>query len=61
MFVVRKKRVPHTLFIGSPIEIELTGNEKNDVELLTAKFTKAIEDIIKQYPSQWPWLNRRWK
>jgi KDO2-lipid IV(A) lauroyltransferase len=61
MFVVRKKGVPHTLFIGSPIEIELTGDDKKDTELLTAKFTKAIEDIVKQYPSQWPWLNRRWE
>jgi KDO2-lipid IV(A) lauroyltransferase len=61
MFVVREKGVPHTLFIGSPIEIELTGDQKKDTELLTAKFTKTIEDIIKQYPSQWPWLNRRWE
>lgn len=60
MFIVREKGIPHTLFIGSPIEIEFTGDEKKDTELLTAKFTKAIEDIIKQYPSQWPWLNRRW-
>ncbi len=61
MFIVREKGVPHTLFIGSPIEIEFTGHEQKDTELLTAKFTKAIEDIIKQYPSQWPWLNRRWE
>ena len=61
MFVVREKGVPHTLFIGTPIEIERTGDEKKDTELLTAKFTKAIEDIVKQYPSQWPWLNRRWE
>jgi KDO2-lipid IV(A) lauroyltransferase len=61
MFIVREKGIPQTLFIGSPIEIELTFNERKDIELLTAKFTKAIEDIIRQYPSQWPWLNRRWK
>ncbi len=61
MFVVREKGVPHTLFIGSPIEIELTGDEKKDAELLTAKFTRAIEGIVKQYPSQWTWLNRRWE
>jgi len=61
VFIVREKGVPHTLFIGSPIEIERTGDEKKDTELLTAKFTKAIEDIVRQYPSQWPWLNRRWE
>jgi KDO2-lipid IV(A) lauroyltransferase len=61
MFVVREKGIPQTLFIGSPITIERTSDEKKDTELLTAKFTKAIEDSIRQYPSQWPWLNRRWR
>lgn len=61
MFVVREKGIPQTLFIGSPIEMELTSDEKKNTELLTAKFTKAIEDSIRQYPAQWPWLNRRWK
>jgi KDO2-lipid IV(A) lauroyltransferase len=61
MFIVRKKGIPKTLFIKGPIEIERTSNERKDIELLTAKFTKTIEEIIKQYPSQWPWLNRRWK
>lgn len=61
MFVVREKGIPQILFIGSPITIERTSDEKKDTELLTAKFTKAIEDSIRQYPSQWPWLNRRWR
>ena len=61
MFVVREKGFPKTLFIGSPIEAERTSDEKKDVELLTAKFTKVIEDFIRQYPGQWTWLNRRWK
>jgi KDO2-lipid IV(A) lauroyltransferase len=61
MFVIRENRIEWTLVIGHPIEIERTSDEKKDTELLTGKFTKAIEDSIKQYPSQWPWLNRRWK
>jgi len=61
MFVVREKGIPKTLFIGSPIEIERTSDEKKDTERLIAKFTKVIEDSIRQYPSQWSWLNRRWK
>jgi KDO2-lipid IV(A) lauroyltransferase len=61
MFVVREKGIPQTLLIGSPIEMERTSDQMKDTAMLTAKFTKAIEDSIRQYPSQWPWLNRRWK
>ena len=61
MFIVREAGVPRTLVIGSPVEIERTSDEKKDTEQLTAKFTRVIEDIVRQYPSQWPWLNRRWK
>jgi KDO2-lipid IV(A) lauroyltransferase len=61
MFIVRETGIPRTLLIGSPIEIERTSDEKKDTERLTAKFTRVIESIVRQYPSQWPWLNRRWK
>lgn len=61
MLVLREKGLSQTLFIGSPIEIEPTYNEKKDIETLTAKFTKTIEDLIRQTPTQWTWLNRRWK
>jgi KDO2-lipid IV(A) lauroyltransferase len=61
MFVVRERGTPKTLFIEHPIEIERTFDERKDTELLTAKLTKAIEHSIRQYPEQWPWLNRRWK
>ncbi len=61
MFVLRENEIQWTLVIGQPIEIEKTSDEKKDIERLTAKFTKVIEDFIRQHPSQWTWLNRRWK
>jgi KDO2-lipid IV(A) lauroyltransferase len=61
MFVLREDEFKRTLVIGNPIEIERTGDEKKDIERLTAKFTKVIEETIRQYPHQWAWLNRRWK
>jgi Kdo2-lipid IVA lauroyltransferase/acyltransferase len=61
MFILRQNRIQWTLVIGHPIEIERTSDEKKDIEALTAKFTNAIEDFIRQYPNQWTWLNRRWK
>jgi KDO2-lipid IV(A) lauroyltransferase len=61
MFILRENGIKRTLVIGSPIEIERTSDEKKDIEALIGKFTKAIEDIVRHYPSQWAWLNRRWK
>jgi KDO2-lipid IV(A) lauroyltransferase len=61
MFVLRKNGMERTLIISNPIEIERTLDEQKDIETLTAKFTKVIEDTVRQYPSQWVWLNRRWK
>jgi KDO2-lipid IV(A) lauroyltransferase len=61
MFVLRGNGIQRTMVIGSPVEIERTLDEKKDIETLTAKFTEVIEEMIRQYPSQWAWLNRRWK
>jgi KDO2-lipid IV(A) lauroyltransferase len=61
MFVLRGNGIERTLVIGRPIEIERTSDEKRDIEILTAKFTEAIEEAVRRYPSQWAWLNRRWK
>jgi KDO2-lipid IV(A) lauroyltransferase len=61
MFVLRENKIQWTLVIGPPIEIEWTPDAKKNLETLTAKFTRTIEDAVRQYPSQWTWLNRRWK
>ena len=61
MFVLRENGIQRTLVIGKPIQIKETSEEKKDIEILTAQFTKVIEEVVRQYPSQWAWLNRRWK
>jgi len=61
MFIVREKNFPRRLVIGPPIEIERTLHLEKDIETLTAKFTGVIEGVVRQYPGQWSWLNRRWK
>lgn len=61
MFVLREGKFNRTLIIKSPIEFERTTDEKKDIERLTALFTEAIEQVVRQYPSQWAWLNQRWK
>ncbi len=61
MFIIREKNIPQRLIIRPPINIERTNHLEKDIETLTIKFTNVIEEIVRQYPSQWSWLNRRWK
>lgn len=61
MFILREDGIQRTLVIGHPVEIERTFDIEKDVQALTAQFTRAIEEVVRQYPDQWAWLNRRWK
>lgn len=45
------------------VELIRTNDNNNEADIVanTAKFTKVIEDVIRQYPDQWLWVHRRWK
>jgi KDO2-lipid IV(A) lauroyltransferase len=43
------------------IELVRTGDEEADVRENTARFTRVIENYIRQHPDQWLWVHKRWK
>src|SRR5579863_8841564 len=43
------------------VDLIRTGNLESDIQANTQKFTKIIEDFVRQYPEQWLWVHRRWK
>jgi len=51
----------HVIEIDDIIELENTGNPDLDRVRNTEKCSKAIEKYIRQYPTQWVWMHRRWK
>jgi len=61
MFVVRETNDKHRIIFGPPVKLEITGNEKKDILVNSAKFTKIIESYVRKYPEQWLWTYRRWK
>lgn len=46
--------------LHAPIEFTPTGDEARDVYALTCTITQRIEEMVRERPSQWLWLHRRW-
>lgn len=44
-----------------PIEFEVSGNRKADIEGLTIAHTRALERAIRRAPDQYFWHHKRWK
>lgn len=51
----------HRLHFEPPIETIHTGNQKEDVQANTARYTQALEAVIRRQPEQWLWIHRRWR
>jgi KDO2-lipid IV(A) lauroyltransferase len=51
----------HRLHFEKPIETINTGNQKEDVQTNTARYTQALEAVIRRHPDQWLWIHRRWR
>ncbi len=60
-FVIRNKDDTFKLVFEKPIEIQYSGNKRNDLRLLISKYKEIIESYIKQYPEQWFMFRRFWK
>jgi len=51
----------YRLVIGPEVEVIRTGDRDADVLANTQRFTKIIEEAVRQYPEQWFWVHQRWK
>lgn len=61
-FAARREGNRIVVEIAEPIVPEAsTADRDEDLEKVTARFTKVIEDWIRKSPNQWLWLHRRWK
>jgi len=59
------RRVKNKFFFEIGVNRIITPDEWADkdkpLEWITAEYTKAIEDFVRQDPTQYWWLHRRWK
>ncbi|HVN63321.1 MAG TPA: lysophospholipid acyltransferase family protein [Candidatus Binataceae bacterium] len=51
----------HVIEISPAIEQRRTGDREADITENTARFVRAIEDIVRKYPEQFLWTHRRYR
>jgi KDO2-lipid IV(A) lauroyltransferase len=60
-FMARQKSGKYKLILKPVIEAVCTDDYDADLQVNTQRFTKIVEEIIREYPDQWFWFHQRWK
>jgi KDO2-lipid IV(A) lauroyltransferase len=61
MFMARQKSGKYKLIFKPLVEVSQTGDYERDLLENTQRFTKVVEDVVREYPDQWFWIHQRWK
>src|SRR5580658_56130 len=62
VFIVRQPDgVSHVIEIFEEIPQQRTGDREADTLVNTARYQKAIEEMVRKYPEQWLWTHRRFR
>ncbi|MFA7465059.1 MAG: lysophospholipid acyltransferase family protein [Syntrophales bacterium] len=60
-FMPRIAKGKYRFVIKPPVEITVTGDDEADILVNTQRFTRVVEEMVRQYPDQWFWIHQRWK
>ena len=60
-FLFRKAPFSHKVVIGNPISVPKEGTREEKAEAITLEINKRVENAIKDAPSLWFWMHKRWK
>lgn len=50
----------YLITVKKAIQDKSTGNKDADLKRVTQDYTSKIEEIVREWPDQWPWTHRRW-
>lgn len=60
VFMIRQENGRHLVKCLEPIAPP-PDRKPETIQEFTQRYTRVIEDVIRQYPDQWIWVHRRWK
>ncbi len=60
-YMIRESRGKHYLRIFPQEELIVTEDKDQTLLLNAIKFTRIIEQWVREFPYQWAWIHRRWK
>ena len=60
IFIIREPDYLHKVIVYDKFYYEDTGDEQTDMYNCTSKMVKIVEEVIRRYPDQWLWFQRRW-
>jgi KDO2-lipid IV(A) lauroyltransferase len=61
VFMAKQKAGKYKLILKPAIDAVCTDDYNADLVVNTQRFTKIVEEIIREYPNQWFWFHQRWK
>jgi KDO2-lipid IV(A) lauroyltransferase len=59
--ITREGRGRYCVRIRDEVALQRSGDLKQDLAENTARFSTALEAMIRERPDQWFWVHRRWK
>ena len=60
-FMARQKSGRYKFILKPAMDAVCTDDYEADLQVNTQRFTKIVEEIVREYPDQWFWFHQRWK
>lgn len=61
VYTYRDEALKTHLVIGPEINLESAENQDLQIQRMTEKYNRKVEDLILKHPENWMWVHRRWK